>query len=186
MRRPGTKEPRCGLTNMSLELSYSNTDGTPPKSVSSALRWQIPQNFLRLPLLQCGLLPPIQVGPLLLDAGQLQISRLTPLQKMKYIQIKCKIHQKMKTVITHIPCGRHFFLTCKRYIEGFVNFVYFINFWTREQAQSQVCKQAEWTTNVINGHYMLASPSTKANGIKQMSQTQTPGQSKSCFGKRQF
>ena len=46
-------------------------------------------------------------------------------------------------------------------IEGFVNFVCFINFWTREQAQSQVCKHAEGTTNVINGHYMLASPSTK-------------------------
>ena len=45
--------------------------------------------------------------------------------------------------------------------EGFVNFVYFINFWTREQAQSQVCKHAERTTNVINGHYELASPSTK-------------------------
>ena len=79
-----------------------------------------------------------------------------------------------------------FFLMCIRSIEGFANFVYFINFWTGEQAQSQVCKQAEWTTNVINGHYMLASPSTKANGIKQMSQTQTPGQSKSCFGKRQL
>ena len=46
-------------------------------------------------------------------------------------------------------------------IEGFVNLVYFINFWTREQAQSKVCKHAEWTTNVINGHYKLASPSTK-------------------------
>ena len=46
-------------------------------------------------------------------------------------------------------------------IEGFVNFVYFINFRTREQAQSQVCKHEERTTNVINGHYMLASPSTK-------------------------
>ena len=46
-------------------------------------------------------------------------------------------------------------------IEGFVNFVYFINFWTREQTQSQVCKHEERTTNVINGHYMLASPSTK-------------------------
>ena len=38
-----------------------------------------------------------------------------------------------------------------------MNFVYFINFWTREQA----CKHAERTTNVINGHYMLASPSIK-------------------------
>ena len=56
---------------------------------ASALRWQIAQKCLRLPLLQC-LLPPILVGPLLLDPGQLQISRLTPLQKMKYIQIKCK------------------------------------------------------------------------------------------------
>ena len=46
-------------------------------------------------------------------------------------------------------------------IEGFVNFVYFINFWTREQAQSRGCKHEEWTTNVIYGHYMLASPSTK-------------------------
>ena len=45
--------------------------------------------------------------------------------------------------------------------EGFVNFVYFINFWTREQAQSKACKHAERTTNVINGHYMLASPSIK-------------------------
>ena len=56
--------------------------------------------FLCLPLLQC-LLPPNQVGPLLLDPGQLQISRLTPLQKMKYIQIKCKIHQKRKHYNTH-------------------------------------------------------------------------------------
>ena len=46
-------------------------------------------------------------------------------------------------------------------IEGFVNFVYLINFWMREQAQSQVCKHEERTTNVINGHYMLASPPTK-------------------------
>ena len=46
-------------------------------------------------------------------------------------------------------------------IEGFVNFVYFINFWTKEQAQSQVWKNAEQTTNVTNGHYMLASPSIK-------------------------
>ena len=46
-------------------------------------------------------------------------------------------------------------------IEGFVNIVYFINFWTREQAQSQVCKHVQWFTNVINGHCMLASPSTK-------------------------
>ena len=46
-------------------------------------------------------------------------------------------------------------------IEGFVNFVHFINFWTKEQAQSQVCKNAERTTNVTNGYYMLASPSTK-------------------------
>ena len=46
-------------------------------------------------------------------------------------------------------------------IEGFVNFVYFINFWMREQAQSKVCKHAERTTSVINGHYMLASPSIK-------------------------
>ena len=46
-------------------------------------------------------------------------------------------------------------------IEGFANFVYFINFSTKEQAQSQVCKNAERTTNLTNGHYMLASPSTK-------------------------
>ena len=46
-------------------------------------------------------------------------------------------------------------------IEGFANFVYFINFWTKKQAQSQVCKNAEWTTNVTNGHYMLALLSTK-------------------------
>ena len=46
-------------------------------------------------------------------------------------------------------------------IESFVNFVNFINFWTREQAHSQVCKHAERTANVINGHYKLASPSTK-------------------------
>ena len=44
-------------------------------------------------------------------------------------------------------------------IEGFVNFVYYINFWTREHAQSQLCKHAERVTNEINGHYMLASPS---------------------------
>ena len=42
-----------------------------------------------------------------------------------------------------------------------MNFIYFINFRTREQAQSQVCKHEERTTNVINGHYMLASPSIK-------------------------
>ena len=46
-------------------------------------------------------------------------------------------------------------------IECFANFVYFINFWTKKQAQSQVCIHAERTTNVINGHSMLASPSTK-------------------------
>ena len=46
-------------------------------------------------------------------------------------------------------------------IEGFVKFVLFIIFRTREQAQSQVCKHAERTINVINGHYMLASPPTK-------------------------
>ena len=46
-------------------------------------------------------------------------------------------------------------------IEGLVNFVYFINIWTIEQALSQVCKYAERTTNMINGHYKLASPSTK-------------------------
>ena len=46
-------------------------------------------------------------------------------------------------------------------IEGFLNFVYFINFWTREQAQSHDCKHAERTTNVINRQYMLPSPSTK-------------------------
>ena len=43
----------------------------------------------------------------------------------------------------------------------FLNFVFLINFWTKEQAQSQVCIIAERTTNVINGHSMLASPSTK-------------------------
>ena len=37
-------------------------------------------------------------------------------------------------------------------IEGFVNSVYFINFWTREQAPSQVFKQAERTINVIKGY----------------------------------
>ena len=46
-------------------------------------------------------------------------------------------------------------------IEGFITFVDFIDFWTREQAQSKVSKHAEWTTNVMNGHYKLASPSTK-------------------------
>ena len=46
-------------------------------------------------------------------------------------------------------------------IEGFVNFVHFVNFWTKEQAQSQGCKHEERTKNVINGHYMLASPSIK-------------------------
>ena len=46
-------------------------------------------------------------------------------------------------------------------IEGFVNSVYYIKFWTREQAQSELCKHAERITNVINGHYMLASPSIK-------------------------
>ena len=46
-------------------------------------------------------------------------------------------------------------------IESFVNFVYFINFWTREQAQLHDCKHAERTTNVINRHCMLVSPSTK-------------------------
>ena len=46
-------------------------------------------------------------------------------------------------------------------IEGFVNFVYFIDFWTREQAQWKLCKLAERTTNVMNGYYMLASPSIK-------------------------
>ena len=40
-------------------------------------------------------------------------------------------------------------------VEGFVNFVYYINFWTREHSQSQLCKHAERVTNVINGHYML-------------------------------
>ena len=64
---------------------------------------------LHLPLLQC-LLPPNQVGPFLLDSGQLQVSRLPPLQKMKYIQIKWKIHQKRKHYNIH-SYGRHFFLT---------------------------------------------------------------------------
>ena len=97
-------------------LSYRSNDLlrgaphiTPPKSVSSALRWQITQKCLRLPLLQC-LLPPNQVGPLLLDPGQLQISRLTPLQKMNYIQIKCKIHQKRKHYNTHSLRAPFFFL----------------------------------------------------------------------------
>ena len=34
-------------------------------------------------------------------------------------------------------------------IEGLVNFVYFFNFWTREQAQLEVCQHAEGTTNAI-------------------------------------
>ena len=67
---------------------------------ASAERWQITQKFLCLPLLQF-LLPPTQVGPLLLDPGKFQISHLTPLQKMKYIQIKCKIHQTRTHYNTH-------------------------------------------------------------------------------------
>ena len=47
-------------------------------------------------------------------------------------------------------------------IESFMNFAYYFNFfWTREQAQSQVCKYTERTANVINRHYRLVSPSTK-------------------------
>ena len=46
-------------------------------------------------------------------------------------------------------------------IEGFVNLVYLINFWTREQAPWKVYKHADWTTNVLNSHYKSASPSTK-------------------------
>ena len=97
MRRPGTKEPRCGLTNTSLELSWQQgaPHVTPPKSVSSALRWQITQKCLRLPLLQC-LLPPTQVGPLLLDPGQLQI--------------KCKIHRTRTHYNTHFLRAPYFFL----------------------------------------------------------------------------
>ena len=56
-------------------------------------RSALTNNCFRLPLLQC-LLPPNQVGPLLLDPGQLKINRMPPLQKMIYIQIKCKIHKK--------------------------------------------------------------------------------------------
>ena len=79
----------------SLELSWQRgaPHVTPPKSVSSALRWQITQKCLHLPLLQC-LLTPNQAGPLLLYPGQLQISRLTPLQKLKHIQIKWKSIKK--------------------------------------------------------------------------------------------
>ena len=79
--------------------------------VSSALRWQITQFFLRSSLLQC-LLPPNQVGPLLLDPGQLQTSRLTPLKKMKYTyKSNVKIHQK-ENIITLIPCGRAKIAAC--------------------------------------------------------------------------
>ena len=46
-------------------------------------------------------------------------------------------------------------------IEGFVNFVYLVNFWAREQAQSQVCQHAERITNAINRYYRLASSPTK-------------------------
>ena len=51
--------------------------------------------FSSLPLTYCKL-SPNQVDPLLLDPGQLHITRLTPLQNMKYIQIKFKIHQERK------------------------------------------------------------------------------------------
>ena len=37
----------------------------------------------------------------------------------------------------------------------------FVNFWAREQAQSQVCQHAERAKNEINRRYRLASPSTK-------------------------
>ena len=43
-------------------------------------------------------------------------------------------------------------------IEEFVNFV---NFRAREQAQSQVYQHAERITSTMNRHYRLASPSTK-------------------------
>ena len=37
------------------------------------------------------------------------------------------------------------------------NSLYYIKFWARGQARSQLSKHAERVTNVINGHYMLAS-----------------------------
>ena len=72
-------------------------------------RWQISQKCLRLPLLLC-LLPPNQVGPLLLDPGQLQISRLTPLQKWNAHKSNVKSIKKDNIIlIALILCGRHFF-----------------------------------------------------------------------------
>ena len=67
-----------------------------------------------MPLIYC-LLSPNQVDPLLLDPGQLHISRLTPLQNMKCIQIKCKIHQKRKHYNIHF-LRTPFFLMCIRSI----------------------------------------------------------------------
>ena len=46
-------------------------------------------------------------------------------------------------------------------IESFANFVYFINFLDERTGSIAVGKNAERTTNVTNGHYMLAPPSTK-------------------------
>ena len=69
--------------------------------------------------------------------------------------------------------------------EGFVNFVHFLTFLderTGSIAGMHIFRANErdnWTLKVnITVH--------KANCIKRMSQTRTPGQSKSCFGKRQF
>ena len=41
------------------------------------------------------------------------------------------------------------------------NSLYYIKFWARGQARSQLSKHAERVTDVINGHYMLASPFIK-------------------------
>ena len=43
----------------------------------------------------------------------------------------------------------------------FREFCQFCHFWTREQAQLQVCQNAEQATNGINRHYRLATQSTK-------------------------
>ena len=69
-------------------------------------------------------------------------------------------------------------------VEDFVNFVYFINFWAKEQAQSQVYKHAERTTNVINGH-MLASLSTKQM-VSNKCHKREPGQSSHASGSDNF
>ena len=70
--------------------------------------------FLRLPLIYI-LMSPGQVDSLLLDPGQLHISRITPLQKMKCIQIKCKTHQKRKHYNIH-SLRTPLFLMCIRSI----------------------------------------------------------------------